>query len=398
MINRKFAHTIAIFLIPIGAIAGEFDPSGSLSLELRGFPQSAQFPDQMEGLQSSLVLQPELLYDSDDGKHQFSFKPFLRLDARDDERSHFDVREVYWRYVADDWEFLAGVNQVFWGVTESRHLVNIINQVDFVEDIDEEDFLGQPMLNFATQRDWGEVSIFLLPHFRERTAAGRDGRLRAPLPVDVDDADYESGAEEWHPDIALRYSHYVGDWDIGASYFYGTSREPRLTPNPTATRLIPRYDLINQLGVDLQYTKNAWLWKFEGIAREGQGDTFGAMVGGFEYTFYQVGESAADVGVLAELQFDDRDEDEAPATAADHDLFLGARLALNDTQDTSLLAGTIIDLEDASTGLFVEAERRLGESWKIELESRWFINVDDENEAVIFERDSFVNLRLSWFF
>ena len=99
MVTRKFLHSMALFLIPAGVVAGEFDPSGSLSLELRGFPQSAQFPDQMEGLQPSLVLQPELLYDSDDGKHQFSFKPFLRLDARDDDRSHVDVREAYWRYV-----------------------------------------------------------------------------------------------------------------------------------------------------------------------------------------------------------------------------------------------------------------------------------------------------------
>ena len=59
------------------------------------------------------------------------------------------------------------------GVTESRHLVDVLNQVDGVEDIDEEDRLGQPMINISTQRDWGSVDLFVLPGFRERTFAGQ---------------------------------------------------------------------------------------------------------------------------------------------------------------------------------------------------------------------------------
>ena len=69
--------------------------------------------------------------------------------------------------------------------------------------------------------------------------------------------------------------------------------------------------------------------------RDGQGDLFAATVAGFEYTFYQIMESNADLGLLAEIHYDGRDEVGAPATAFDNDFFLGARLALNDTQDTS---------------------------------------------------------------
>ena len=39
---------------------------------------------------------------------------------------------------------------------------------------------------------------------------------------------------------------------------------------------------------------------------------------------------------------------------------MGARLALNDVQDTQALVGAIVDREDGSTALSVEAERRLG--------------------------------------
>ena len=42
-----------------------------------------------------------------------------------------------------------------------------------------------------------------------------DGRLRTPLPVDADRALYESSAGAGRVDLALRWSHYIGYWDIG---------------------------------------------------------------------------------------------------------------------------------------------------------------------------------------
>ena len=267
-----------------------------------------------------------------------------------------------------------------------------------MEDIDQEDFLGQPMVNLATQQDWGRLDVFVLPGFRERTFPGRKGRLRTALPVDEDAAEFDSDLGQAHVDVAARYAHFFGDWDVGASYFYGTGREPRLVPNATGSRLEPRYDLIHQGGLDLQYTQDAWLWKLEAIVREGQGDVFAAAVGGFEYTLFQVFESTTDLGLLAEVLYDGRDQGEAPTTTADNDVFVGARLALNDIQDTSALLGVVVDVEDGSTALFVEAERRLGDSWKLELEGRMFLSVDDSDPLSAIEDDDLVTLRLSYFF
>ncbi|MEM7045617.1 MAG: hypothetical protein AAF543_22630 [Pseudomonadota bacterium] len=390
---------LAVGLLAMASQAGlaETEVSGSIAGEARGFVESPQFEGQLDGIQPSIAIEPEVDWSSEDGAYQVRFVPFLRLDSRDSERSHGDVREAYLRYIGDDWEALAGVNRVFWGVTESRHLVNIINQIDAVEDIDEEDFLGEPMLTAELQRDYGLFSVFVLPGFRERTFAGEAGRLRTPLPVDEDAVRYESGAEEWSTDVALRYSHFLDEWDIGLSYFYGTSREARLVPSDDLTRFEPRYDQIHQLGLDLQYTKDEWLWKFEGIVREGQG-TFGAFVGGFEYTFYQIRESDADLGVLAEYLHDGRDDDKAPPTAFDDDLFLGARLTLNDIDDTAILAGAVVDLGNQTSSFRLEAERRFGNNQKIELESQWFANVDDNDPLAAAEDDSYLLLRFTQFF
>lgn len=381
------------------AAAGRTEWSGSVAAEVRWFTDDPRFADQFDGSQSSLVFNPELRYQSDDRRNQFSFIPFWRLDSRDSRRSHFDLREAYWLWVGDELELLVGINKVFWGVTESRHLVDIINQNDFVEDIDNEDKLGQPMINLSVQRDWGWLGLYILPGFREQTFPGKNGRVRTPLPIDGE-AQYESGAEQKHVDYALRYSHVLGDWDLGAYYFYGTGREPRLLPNALGTRLVAHYDLIHQTGVDLQYTREAWLWKFEGILRKSQGDTFAATVAGFEYTLYQLFDSAADLGLLFEYLYDGRDKNpqKAPFTAFDDDLFFGARLALNDVQSSELLAGVIIDRDDRSTLLFAEAQRRLGDNWNLEIEGRFFRYVDRDNTLESFGNDSFVNLSLSRYF
>ena len=92
-------------------------------------------------------------------------------------------------------------------------------------------------------------------------------------------------------DLAARWSHTLGDFDIGVAHFYGTSREPRLLPGlDEADRpvLIPHYDIIHQTSLDVQYTTGAWLWKLETITRSGQDDRFFALAGEFEYTFSNV--------------------------------------------------------------------------------------------------------------
>jgi hypothetical protein len=389
--------TLVSWAIPPLANADNWSYAGSVGAESRWFVNSPQFPGQMSGLQNAFLATPELRYRSDDRRNLVRIVPNIRIDSRDRERNLFDLTEFSWTWIGDEWETVLGFNKVFWGVTESRHLVDIINQTDAAEDIDGEEKLGQPMFNLSTQRDWGRVSAFMLTGFRERTFPGRHGRLRTPLPVDTDNPEYESGADEFHIDLALRYSHYIGDWDVGAYLFHGTGREPRLVLNGAGDALLPFYDQITQLGTDLQYTRDAWLWKFEGILRSGQGKTFAASVAGFEYTIYQVGDSVADLGLLLEYLYDGRDG-EAPATLFDNDVFAGARLSLNDTHDTSALIGFIVDVEDQSTSFSVEAERRIGESWKIELESRWFRNAAADNLLRFIKDDDFVMLRLRRYF
>ena len=388
--------------LPPAAAAAEL--AGFAALELRAFADDPTFEGQDDGLQASLVLEPEYYWESEDGDSSFEVKLFGRLDSADPERSHFDVRELHWRRSGPSWELLVGVSKVFWGVTESQHLVDIVNQTDLIENPDGEDKLGQPMVKLSLIRRFGIFDLFVLPGFRERTFPGVEGRLRAPLPV-TDDAIYESSAEEDHVDWAARWSHAVGPFDIGLSHFSGTSREPRFLTEealraPTTSgelssgpaSLVPLYEQIDQTGLDLQATTGSWLWKLEAISRLGQLDRFTATTAGFEYTFWGVFGSSVDVGALGEHLWDERGE--AGPSAFQNDVFLGTRIALNDAQDTSVLAGAILDTENDGRSFLIEASRRFGSSWILEAEVRTFDGAEPTDPLSFLRSDDYLQISL----
>ena len=323
-----------------------------------------------------------------------------RLDSSDDRRQHFDLRELNWLHAAPAWDLLVGIGKVFWGVAEARNLVDVINQTDQVEDLDGDDKLGQPMLRLALIQDWGTLSFFALPYFRERTFRGEKGRLRAGLVIDTDNPQFESSLEEWHPDFAARWAHSVGDWDVALGYFRGTSREPRFALDFRADGqpgLTPVYDQIDQTGLDLQWTVEAWLWKLEAISRWGHGEHFSAVVAGFEYSFFSLFGTVLDLGVVAEYLYDGRSA-MAPATPFENDLFVGARLSFNDVGSTSILAGVIVDDQSGAMLVTVEASRRLGDRWTVEVESLSFFDVPPTGLLYGVHRDDYVQIRLSFFF
>ena len=377
------------------ALAGEW--AGDIGAEARGFFNAPQNPPQQRaGL--SLYAAPEFYTDWDDGDQRLLIAPFARIDQHDGERSHFDLRELYWRRSFPGAELAIGLRKVFWGVAESRHLVDIINQTDFVENIDSEDKLGQPMISLRLVRDWGNLEFFVMPYFRERSFAGPEGRPRIRLLVDNRRPVYESGGEARHVDWALRWSHYIGDFDIGLAHFSGTARDPRLVPDFGAGGppvLIPHYDQLTQTSLDLQATKGAWLWKLEAATGERLNRRFTAAVAGFEYTLYGLFDGPVDLGLITEYQFDDRGSSFTPYQ---DDLALGGRLAFNDAQSSELLLVTGIDVNNKGRFTSIEGSRRFGQNWKGSLQVRIISNVPPDDPFADLGDDDYLELSLARFF
>ena len=372
--------------------------SGYVSGEIRLFPNDALHSGQNEQ-SSSLFFQPEYYHEFETGS-SFTFVPFFRLDSGDKERTHIDIRELTYLWLKEDFELRIGVRKVFWGVTEFVHLVDIINQTDLVENIDTEDKLGQPMTNFSVSRDWGTIDVFWMPFFRERTFPGTGGRMRGAIIVDDDQSKYESSAEQWHSDWALRYSHSFDDFDIGISQFMGTNREPTLldgTDSSGNSIKIPNYEQINQTSLDATYVIGEWLWKLESLYRSGQGnENYFAWAGGFEYTLVGLLESNMDLGFVGELLYDDR-EDNA-ITAFENDIAGGLRLTVNDAASSEALFGWIQDVDTSARLFFLEASRRLGSNWLLNLEMR--LSLDQPNSDLLFaqRKDDLFQVELFYYF
>ncbi|WP_431127816.1 hypothetical protein [Flagellimonas flava] len=366
-----------------------------LEAEYRYFLDDAQFTEQLDHY-PSFALRPDYSLEWNKGYESINFTGFFRLD-RDDERTHWDIRELYYQKAKGNWELSVGLKKIYWGVAESNHLVDIINQTDAVETFDGEEKLGQPMAQFSyITNKLGTFDFFYLPYHRKRTFPGEKGRLRFGTVVDQDDLGYESGAEEWRQDFAVRWKHYFGIFDVGISHFYGNGREP-LFVFDNQGNINAFYPVINQTGLDVQITHGAFLWKLEAIYRNADAQDFTALVAGLEYTFSNIDGNGLDIGLLGEYLYDERDE--LSLNALQNDIFFGSRIAFNDVQDTSILIGGITDLESSSKIFSLEASRRFGSNWRAEVEARIFSKIDN-TELILsnFREDSFLRFTISRFF
>ena len=257
------------------SVLAEVSIDGQIDYEATGFFNDSLSPLSDQNFNNSLSFEAEVYTEWADGSQSMTFKPFYRVDEMDDERTHSDVRELIWHMVSDEYELKAGIGKVYWGVTESNHLVDIVNQTDSVENIDGEDKLGQPMVQLLLEREWGNLDLFVLPYHRERTSSSLDGRLSIGSGGQLSDefqfgsAVYESDAEENNIDVAARFYSYIDDFEYAVSVFHGNSREPSLGVDYISQRALPYYSEISQLGVEIQYLNEGWAWKFEGIHREG---------------------------------------------------------------------------------------------------------------------------------
>ncbi len=339
------------------------DWTAETGVEYRFFKDPGEFGQSQNVL--ALHLSGEYYTSWNDDSDLFTFVPYLLIDQEDSERTHADIREALWVHVDEFWELRTGITRVFWGKTEFVNLVDVVNQKDLVDDDDEK--LGQPMLNLSVVRDRDIIDFYLLFGFRERTFPGVDGRLRTPLPVDASNPIYSPETSKNDIDFAFRWQRPLNDHlDMALSYFSGVNREPWYSYNYSLSQpmLIPNYHHIDQVGLELEYIYESWALKFEGINVRSEVEDYYAMVGGVEYTFNGVFNSDADLTLITEYVYDSRDG-ESP-TYLEHDVAFGGRLFMNDEYGTTFQGGMLWDPDTNEKAVTFQAERRLGSQFKLE--------------------------------
>lgn len=396
--------TLSLLSLPFCLYAAEW--SGYVGAQSRNFIEDPVNPAQHNNYLSAVV-EPNFYHSWDDETQNIEVELFYRKDQYDNQRTHGDIRELSWTGLYEQWEFLAGISKVYWGVAETQHLVDIVNQTDLVENVDGEDKLGQPMLKASTERDWGIIDLLILPGFRERTFAGKEGRPRPDIIIDTgSDAIYDFSSGKNHIDMALRYSHYIGEIEFGISLFSGVDREPTDFVATTfdsfgrPLTVVPMYSLINQLGFDGQAFVGEWTWKLEAAhteVRSGKkkGTKSFKSVAGFEYTLVGLFETDMDLGFVVEYHYSDQN---IRPSIFDNDLATALRFVLNDAQSTEVLAGVITDADTQTFASFIEASRRIGDSWTIEAQLRSFHGTKQNRPLFAFRFDDFAQIDLNYHF
>ncbi len=387
--NVKYLSLLCVsfFLLPI---QGEF--IGEVSLDNRHFFKEGIF--EQDKNHSSMSFSPEIFKNLEDDQI-FHFKAKLRNDTKDTERNLVDIQELYFIEIGESREIKYGISKEFWGVTETSHRVDIINQTDTTESFDGEDKLGQPMVKVSFEKNWGNIDLYALLGFRERTYSGDKGRLRLPLVIDTDNPVYESSAKNKRTDFAIRWSHYFNEFEVAVSHFSGTTREPRMLPSTKKiNHLTPYYEKINQTGLEALYLIGGLALKLEAISRSGQGDTFSAATAGFEYTQVGVSDSRIDLGWILEANHDDR-LNSSP-------FVVGTRLTFNDSYDSQILSGVFINEKTEELGLLIEASRRIASCCMISIEAMYFEDTNEDNGEIklfeYFKEDDFLRVEFIYYF
>ena len=363
---------------------------GELSFDNRYF-FNAGLQEQKKN-HTSFSFSPEIFQDN--SNRIFHFKAKLRKDSEDSGRNLNDIQELYLINILEDKEIKYGVSKEFWGVTETSHRVDIINQTDFTEGFDGEEKLGQPMIKISLERQWGLLDIYTLLGFRERNFSGKKGRLRLPLSINEKGSLYSSSSKNKRADFAVRWSNYYDDFDIAISHFSGTSREPRFLPSANKiNELVPVYEVIDQTGLEIQYLLDSLAIKGEVISRSGQGERFTAATYGLEYTQVGVLQSRIDLGWVVEFNHDDRLESSP--------FVLGTRFSFNDIYDSQILSGFILNDKSKELGFLLEASRRIGECCLLSLEGIYFDDTEEDNGQKklfqAFKEDDFLRVEFIYY-
>ena len=354
------------------------------------------YPDHADGTASegrSAEVKIDAFHDFGESRIVGEF--IARGDEKDSGRRITEARQAYLRTPLAGFDVFVGNRQEFWGKTESKNVVDVINQSDAAANEGKSGKLGAPSISAERYLDIGDLQLWYISSFREKTFNDSDAHPSSGLPVNS--AQYARKVGKDADDFAARFSSFAGDWDLSGSVFYGTARDPILSVASDGSALNPYYALQKSIGLEAQYTGDVTLLKWESLhgtqsSLIGAHD-FAAAVAGIEYTYYGPFETIWDFGLIGEIQHDDR-----PQAAANQFVVAGVRLVFNDIADSNILFLASVDRKADQSFVSLEASRRINDVTSVKLTSQFYNARTATSAFGQLSDDDAVTLTLNMFF
>ncbi len=385
---------IAVALIvAANPLAGQAtDVSGFIGVESLSFTRRGQGPEQINRVVGEFRARSDLTNTLSYDLRLYGSKNIGGADS-----GYLDPTVAKLTWHRGNWEVVLGSDLVFWGVAESRNVVNFVNQRDQIRDIMNDQGLGQQMVALRHFGSSFTVEGFILPGFRELDFGADGRRWGLGMPVDDSRSTFESKSGRWNVDYALRLSGTVDDLEYGLSAFNGTLRQPEFRFDAETSSLIPHYGQGQYFGLDLQYTQGSSLLKFEGnYLASNENEDYLALVYGIEYVLGSAFGMGWETTLFAEHNLDSRDND-APSVYQ-NDLFVGTRINFANANDTELRFGTMIDMDYGGILGSIRLNTRLAGQMRLETEYI-FVNSDDPSDALDTAQDfDQILVKLQWHF
>ncbi len=365
-------------LVLSSLLYGEFEYKGYVGADAQGYLTK---PDGKHPGNFTLQQQLELKYITGDFEAVGSV--YAQEDSYDvsdhkNERTFIRLDELYGKYYFENDMILAGRNIRFWGALEVNNIVDTFNTKDFRTDGLDPQKQGAWNASYTHSFDNSELSL-IAKFYEEKQEMAALPYVYYFFPSQVLDSyggfldvsyDANRGSKEslYRPTVYLNYSgstesDYPIDYGIVLQHGYDSQRAFTANVNPLSKTMIFQENLylVNKVLTYNTMVIGSTLLKLEGLVTDVLDDN-ATSAGKRIADYYQFGLGVehtltgfiadADLGLLAEYYyyntFDHSDEiatDLNLFQVFQNDLFVGFRYTFNDSSDSSIIAGAIIDME-----------------------------------------------------
>lgn len=381
--NRKLLLAVVATAALSGGARADTFSRGGVSLESRVFNPDDE--EETEDYGVALTTQLEVKYTHDPLVVQL--RGTARLDALDNTRNIVNLEEAYVGYSAGPLGIRAGAQLLNWTATEVFHPADIINSRNFDSDPEDQEKLGEPMVELRLRIFNGYLSAYYLPMRIAPHLVGSESRLSiAPVgSPPVGDAVWvnRNGKRSdalFYPQGAVSLSQTIGPADFALQVIDHNDRsQPTIIFDIDNMEVRPVYHSVTHVGLTYTQVIGSLLVKLEAAHRvfrdpapvDNPIDTLPPQVdhdqiaGGIEYGWTTT--AGHDATVIVEGQFVPK----ARAVRQQLSLFqadglIGYRHAFNDAKARELLLVFITDFDRPYEYITAASySQRISDTWSI---------------------------------
>ncbi|MFT6897259.1 MAG: hypothetical protein ACJA13_001665 [Paraglaciecola sp.] len=342
---------ILLCLMVVQNVAAKPFSELSLQHELSGQTEDSAYSTLMLKIESQL---------SFDVANQLRWQLKGFVTTSDNSESAWDIQDFYWRWHNKNVVLDVGFTRDFWGVTESRHLVDVINQVDLRFDRFADARLSQPMVKVDYRQVGSTLSFYLLPCYRALPQLDLGLNSDERQSFTRIDCGKDNGELPWS--AAVRWAKVTGEVDWGLAFYQGVSREPYAGFKPNSV-LVDAYPDVSRATVDMQWTNESLLLKGEALLQHSPYGDAAAIIGGFEYSYATLFDGELDLSLLMEYLHDSRCRQIAFSCAT----MVGVRWLGNDVAGSNGLLTLLYDRKSHQWRPAFQYGRRFSDSTSVNI-------------------------------